>query len=857
MGFFGSGISVNTGFDLGSPRPLDSRTWVQTHKEMIDMPAIRKFVNLKTYVADDKAQYKWTGTEWVLDQAGLKSGAGSPAADYGDPGDMYIDSDNGDVWYLGYDAATNSMKWVLLFNMQGAGGEQGPVGPQGVRGSLWSTGTMITGTSSVGTVFPSSGIAQSNVKDLYLNISTGFVYECTKAGNPATAEWAYVTSIMGPRGEQGEKGLTGDAGERGERGERGEQGNRGTNTTVITANYETTPADMVLPGVAGSGIIKNDQAINSAYGHLFTALSAGNGDTVKWRRIAVISGSKIYIGDKISTTGTANISVPDSGLPYVNQGDIYINNVTGQLFMCITEGVPKYATWKPNGTLVIGSAINDPLGNKIVSYIRNIAASDNTLSITHGDGTVDTVTVTQPVFTGATQDKAGKMGSVPAPNAGDTNLMYLNANGQWKTLPTMSSTIPGIAKLGNTLTISSDGILDTKAHTHTQSQIDGLENRLNQMQEEIDSKPDTATGTIENAKTANKLKNPVNVQISGGVTADPVQFDGSADLNLVVNSVDTSKLKGTIDPKNLPASAIPTLKVVESEEAMLQLTINDVQNGDLVQVDTIPAVIYYVVDDTKLNSMDGYRQLTAGAASSVPWTGVTGKPDVYPPDSHTHNESDINGLTNKLSSMQTDIDGRYKKTDIVEKAKFDQHGNSLLDKVSDLTITKSIDGSGKTRPAVVWTTYDTDQDGGKQVVNHKDFLTPWVMNGADNITDGMEGIVPQPKAGDAKKVLAGSGNWVEIPVPTYQDIVIKTTDWTKSTGSEVFTCDVVCDTTITDDTIITLIPVAEAENLKQIWYSFVIGISQDNTANTIKFQAQYQPTADVKYKLQFVKYYTI
>lgn len=856
MGFFGSGISVNTGFDLGSPRPLDSRTWVQTHKEMIDMPAIRKFVNLKTYVADDKAQYKWTGTEWVLDQAGLKSGAGSPAADYGDPGDMYIDSDNGDVWYLGYDAATNSMKWVLLFNMQGAGGEQGPVGPQGVRGSLWSTGTMITGTSSVGAVFPSSGIAQSNVKDLYLNISTGSVYECTKAGNPATAEWIYVTSIMGPKGEQGEKGLTGNKGDTGERGEQGKQGVRGTNTATIEAVYETTPGEISFPDSVGNGILPNDYVINKNYGHLFSSLSSGNSDIVKWRRVAVLSGARIYIGDKLSTSGTADISSPTSELPYVNSGDIYINKVTGQLFTCIIEGMPKYATWRPNGTLVIGTAINDTLGNKIVSYIRNITASDNVLSINHGDGTVDSVTVIQPVFTGATQDNSGKAGSVPAPNAGNTALMYLNANGQWKVLPTMSPTIPGVAKLGDTLIISSDGVLDTKAHTHSQSQIDGLKNRLDQMQNEIDRKPDAATGTIENAKTANKLKNPVNMQISGGVTADPVQFDGSTDLNLVVNSVDTSKLKGTIDPKNLPASAIPTLKVVESTDAMLQLTIDDVQNGDLVQVDIVPAVIYYVVDDTKLNSMDGYRQLTAGAASSVPWTGVTGKPDVYPPDSHTHKESEIAGLTNKLSSMQTDIDSRYKKTDIVEKAKFDQHGNSLLDKVSDLTITKSTDGSGETRPAVVWTTYDTDQDGGKQVVNHTEFLTSWVMNGADNTNDGMEGIVPQPKAGDMKKVLAGSGTWVDVPVPVYQDIVIKTTDWTKSTGSDVFTCDVVCDTTITDDTIITLIPIAEAENLKQIWYSFVIGISQDNAANTIKFQAQYQPTADIKYKLQFVKYYT-
>ena len=46
--------------------------------------------------------------------------------------------------------------------------------------------------------------------------------------------------------------------------------------------------------------------------------------------------------------------------------------------------------------------------------------------------------------------------------------------------------------------------------------------------------------------------------------------------------------------------------------------------------------MYFVIDDSKLNSEAGYTVYTAGSATSVPWSGVTGKPTSYPPSSHTH-----------------------------------------------------------------------------------------------------------------------------------------------------------------------------------------------------------------------------
>ena len=51
--------------------------------------------------------------------------------------------------------------------------------------------------------------------------------------------------------------------------------------------------------------------------------------------------------------------------------------------------------------------------------------------------------------------------------------------------------------------------------------------------------------------------------------------------------------------------------------------------------------MYIVVDESKLNSEEGYSVYTAGSAASVPWSGVTGKPSTFTPSTHTHTKSQI------------------------------------------------------------------------------------------------------------------------------------------------------------------------------------------------------------------------
>lgn len=109
-----------------------------------------------------------------------------------------------------------------------------------------------------------------------------------------------------------------------------------------------------------------------------------------------------------------------------------------------------------------------------------------------------------------------------------------------------------------------------------------------------------------------------------------LQFDGAevAMMSDIPTEYDAAKITGTINLANLPSGALERLIVVADSEARLALTTTEAQNGDVVkEQDT--GTMYYVKDDTKLGGdtpADAFEVFTAGSATSVPWSGVTGTP---------------------------------------------------------------------------------------------------------------------------------------------------------------------------------------------------------------------------------------
>ncbi len=125
-------------------------------------------------------------------------------------------------------------------------------------------------------------------------------------------------------------------------------------------------------------------------------------------------------------------------------------------------------------------------------------------------------------------------------------------------------------------------------------------------------------------------------------------LDGDSKL---VQNLDATKItSGTIDLARLPHGSLERLVTVADEATRFLLTIDDVQNGDTVkQIDT--NIMYFVVDDTKLDSADGYTAYTASRASAVDWSGVENKPATFAPAAHIHDNVVPTGVGEKHGFM--------------------------------------------------------------------------------------------------------------------------------------------------------------------------------------------------------------
>lgn len=136
----------------------------------------------------------------------------------------------------------------------------------------------------------------------------------------------------------------------------------------------------------------------------------------------------------------------------------------------------------------------------------------------------------------------------------------------------------------------------------------------------------------DNAPTATKLQAARTIALSGAVTGSvSSDFGGNVTISTTLANFDASKIaSGTISIDRLPKAALERLVVVANDTARFALTTATAQSGDTVKV-TSTGKMYLIKDESKLSSEDGYEPYTASQASSVPWSGVTGKPSTFTP----------------------------------------------------------------------------------------------------------------------------------------------------------------------------------------------------------------------------------
>lgn len=113
----------------------------------------------------------------------------------------------------------------------------------------------------------------------------------------------------------------------------------------------------------------------------------------------------------------------------------------------------------------------------------------------------------------------------------------------------------------------------------------------------------------------------VHAATHGSDGGDPIALDASQIAS------------GVVPLERLPHGCLERLVIVANDEARFALTTAQVQQGDTVKVESTQ-MMYFVVDESKLNSPDGYVAYTAGAASAVDWSAVTGKPSTFSPSLH-------------------------------------------------------------------------------------------------------------------------------------------------------------------------------------------------------------------------------
>jgi len=197
-----------------------------------------------------------------------------------------------------------------------------------------------------------------------------------------------------------------------------------------------------------------------------------------------------------------------------------------------------------------------------------------------------------------------------------------------------------------------------------------------------------------------------------------------------ITSIDGSKITGTVPISAIPAGALERLVEVASIDAMYALTTDDVQLGDTVQIGE-GGPMYKVIDVTNLGNSKGYKVYTAGAASSVPWSGVTGKPDTYTPSAHTH----LYAGSATAGGAATNAINDNENQNIAE------------------TYIKNITVSGTTVTI-------TRGNGTSFTVKTQDTNTTYsAMTGASSSAAGAAGLVPAPAAGKQASFLRGDGTW--------------------------------------------------------------------------------------------------
>lgn len=285
----------------------------------------------------------------------------------------------------------------------------------------------------------------------------------------------------------------------------------------------------------------------------------------------------------------------------------------------ISETYIKEITNTTSANTIEGKLGNDsPISSITVNNVASAKAADNANQLEgHGAEYFATATALSEMVNGIiwkpNVENLAALKALTTPQEGwtasvdDTNDIYrfdAQAEGpaDETNIVAPDDATPGFwIKLGftnyNKATSSEDGIM-------SKEQVAALEKATSDIAE--------LQGSLESGSVSSttKLETPHNFSITNGMTADVVAFDGTADVELNVTTVDATKLQNIIPNANLTTGAVDTLGVVGvkdevgnlltiDEDATLKINMDAVEDEFIINMFNNELYYVNVKDDSE------------------------------------------------------------------------------------------------------------------------------------------------------------------------------------------------------------------------------------------------------------------
>ena len=287
----------------------------------------------------------------------------------------------------------------------------GPRGPQGIQGPQGEAGASSKWSS--GTTLP---IAQVKQNDMFLNTSTGDVYQYyTSSG------WIKVGNIKGPQGVQGPRGPQGIQGVQGPQGPQGVQGPQGTPGQTFHVEGELantgqlpTPTQAIR---AGAYLIPSE-TVSGEYDMWVIVGGHNEGDTLTWFNAGQVTtqgggdGLKnISFNDRNNTINWLNQNSNKVINTYITMGtrekidNFIVNRDENGIYYCISKNIN--ITYSPNDLRAEITQTEFYLGTQLWAGGATTKVEVTTVTITNNNTEPPTTAKEEGEFTDATWAEFG------------------------------------------------------------------------------------------------------------------------------------------------------------------------------------------------------------------------------------------------------------------------------------------------------------------------------------------------------------------------------------------------------------------------------------------------------------------